>query len=99
MKGIVNILMTSRNNKHIWNIRVGKKEYLIQDILNNYELLGDEKEEIQAFLQDYTFYKKTAGEWICELKNSRKGKYLLILFFEADQLIKVNYSVLEYKAS
>jgi len=88
----------SSNDNHIWNVRVGEKRHRVQDVLNNYEaLIGNTKSEAVQFFRKYELIKKNSDKWIYEIKKTKKGDYIIILHFYQDNLIKVNYSYLEYK--
>ncbi|PVV61257.1 hypothetical protein DD829_02660 [Chryseobacterium sp. HMWF035] len=95
---IFRLFYCSYNNKHLWDLRIGEKKHLVQDVLNNYEaLIGNTKPEAISFFQDYKLIKKKSNKWIYEIKKTSKGDYIFILHFCQDNLIKVNYSYLEYK--
>lgn len=96
---IISLFTSSHNEKHIWNIRVGKKKYYVQEILNNYDLLGYNKLEINDFFEGYPFYEKSSAEYIYQIKKSNKGIYILSISFDQDKPVKVIYSYLQYKLS
>lgn len=94
---IISLLTSSHNDKHIWNVRVGKKQYPVQEILNNYDLLGN-KLEIKTFFEGYPCYKESSAEDIYEIKKNKKGIYILSVSFYQNQPVKVIYSYLQYKS-
>ena len=96
---IISLFTSSPDQKHIWNVRIGKNRYYIQEVLNNYALLGTTKMEIQDFFQGYPAYSKTYTEWIYEVKKSPKGICVLLIYFDQEKPVKVAYSYLQYKLS
>lgn len=98
---VINIFRSfyvSSNDNHIWNVQVGEKSHRIQDVLNNYEvLIGNTKSEAVQFFRKHNLIKKDSNKWIYEIKRTNKGNYIIILHFYQNNLIKVNYSYLEYK--
>lgn len=88
----------SYNDKHLWDIRIGEKKHRVQDVLINYEyLIGSTKSDAMRFFRKYEIIKEDSNKWIYEIKKTKKGDYIMIIHFYHDNLIKVNYSYLEYK--
>lgn len=92
---IINIFRASHEDKHIWDVRIGEKKFRIQDVLNNYDLIGTSKEEIDVFFKKNNCYRKATDEWIYEVKNNSKGIYLVIISFEEEKPVKINYSYIK----
>lgn len=85
-------------DRHIWDVRIGKNKYRVQDVLNNYELLGTNKMEIQAFFEEYFCCKKSSTEWVYEVKKEQEGIYMITVYFDQNRPVRVAYSYSQYKS-
>lgn len=81
-----------------WKIRVGHRKYFIQEILNDYELIGSHKGEITDYLSSYAVYCDECDPevYYYEIKQSRHYKFFLILFFKESELQQIRCSRVKF---
>ncbi|CAD7811894.1 hypothetical protein CHRY9390_02433 [Chryseobacterium aquaeductus] len=91
---ILNFFYTSPKDRHLWNIRVGEKYHYVHEILNNYDLLGENILKIQDFFQSYRLVESTPSKLVYEIKSNKKGRYMLVLYFCDHKISKVIYTFL-----